>query len=91
MIQLLNNDDKFKQIEQTVIPKCFPNMAYIMVNLRENIGSNGVIYPDIGDLYAVADADGLEQLLEVARGLVEFGNNTLVNVLPLENELGVLE
>ena len=91
MVKILKGDSRFKQIEQTIIPKHFPNMAYIMINLKENIKTNGVIHPDIGDLYAVADEEGLDILIEMAKKLEISGKAVLLNVMPLENELGVLE
>lgn len=37
------------------ITKNYPGKAYILMNPKDNIGENGVIYPMLGSLHAISD------------------------------------
>lgn len=72
------------------IPKEYPNLAYILINLQEN-QINGITYPHTGDLYAIADKDGLKTLYKRASELRKQGIQALVCDYHLEDDIGVLE
>lgn len=90
----------FKKFEQPIqmrkleeyytIPKKYPHLAYMLINLQEN-EFNGVIYPTTGDLYAIADQDGLEELYRESKKLDNYNIDNIVNTFPLDDVLGILE
>lgn len=67
------------------IPREYPNLAYILINLQDNI-INNIEYPTTGDLYAISDQEGLEQLNKEAHELRNQGIRVLICDYPLEND-----
>lgn len=72
------------------IPREYPNLAYILINLQDNI-INNIEYPTTGDLYAISDQEGLEQLYNEANKLQKQGIRNMTDTIALEDEIGVLE
>lgn len=74
------------------IHKLYPNMGYILINPYSATSTSGVTLQPEGELAAICDMDGLEQLFNEADRLEkEQKLHILLNTNPLENELALLE
>lgn len=82
MLIILKDDPRYKQISSIQVHRDFPKCAYVMVNSYSPQDDEGVLYPPVGDLYAVADEKSKAEFFELIKNINE--KDICIDVIPLE-------
>lgn len=81
----------YKEVKEVTDKTCtqivfeYKGLAYLMLNPIEPI-ENGITLEPRGNLYAVADRNGLEQLYSTAKSLREQGIRLILETSPLDTD-----
>lgn len=78
--------DELEQVETTIkeVKKNYPKMAFILTKSENVYNHKGAMLDVKGNLYAIADKDGLEELLNIASEIQHTGALITLIISPVE-------